>query len=85
MDSGEFIRILTTLNSGDEFHIYTHFAGKRVISIIGGTESNAFYLLDTDSNFFQLSPGINNLRYDASSNLQLLDVSVYYRPQFLGV
>lgn len=85
LDTGEFIRILTTLNSGDEFHVYTHFAGKRVVSIIGGTESNAFYLLDTDSNFFQLSPGMNNLRYDATNNLQLLDVSVNYRPQFLGV
>lgn len=85
LDTGEFIRILTTMNSGDEFHIYTHFAGKRVVSVIGGTESNAFYLLDSNSNFLQLSPGMNNLRYDATNNLQLLDVSVYYRPQFLGV
>lgn len=85
LDTGEFVRILTTMSNGDEYHIYTHFAGKRVISIIDGTESNAFYLLDTNSNFFQLAPGNNNLRYDASDNLDLLDVSVYYRPQFLGV
>jgi hypothetical protein len=85
LDTGEYVKILTTMSSGDEFHIYTHFAGKRVISISGTTESNAFYLLDTDSDFFQLAPGINNLRYDASNNLELLDVSVYYRPQFLGV
>lgn len=85
LDTGEYVRILTTMSSGDEFHIYTHFAGKRVISIIGTTQSNAFYLLDTDSDFFQLAPGINNLRYDASVNLELLDVSIYYRPQFLGV
>lgn len=85
LDTGEYVKILTTMSSGDEFHIYTHFAGKRVISIIGTTQSNAFYLLDTDSDFFQLAPGINNLRYDASANLELLDVSIYYRPQFLGV
>jgi hypothetical protein len=85
LDTGEFVRILTTMSNGDEYHIYTHFAGKRVISIIDGTESNAFYLMDTNSNFFQLAPGNNNLRYDASDNLDLLDVSVYYRPQFLGV
>lgn len=85
MDTGEYVRILTTMNNGDEFHIYTHFAEKRVRSIIGNIESNAFYLLDTASNFFQLEPGMNNLRYDASSNLELLDVSLHYRPQFLGV
>lgn len=85
MDTNEFVRILTTMSPGDEFHIYTHFAGKRVISIIGTTQSNAFPLLDTNSDFFQLTPGINNLRYDASVNLELLDVSIYYRPQFLGV
>lgn len=85
MDTGEYVRILTTMNNGDEFHIYTHFAEKRVISIISNTESNAFYLLDTSSNFFQLEPGMNNLRYDALSNLELLDVSLHYRPQFLGV
>ena len=76
MDTGEYVRILTTMNNGDEFHIYTHFAEKRVISIISNIESNAFYLL---------KPGMNNLRYDASSNLELLDVSLHYRPQFLGV
>ncbi|MGF7146289.1 hypothetical protein HNQ56_004756 [Anaerotaenia torta] len=85
MDTGEFIRILTSMSQGDEFRIYTHFAGKRVISKINNVESNAFYLLDTDSNFFQLTPGKNNLRYDAEVNLELLDVYIYYRPQFLGV
>ena len=85
MDTGEYVRILTTMNNGDEYRIYTHFAGKRVISIIDNVESNAFYLLDTDSNFFQLTPGKNNLRYDASINLDLLDVYINYRPQFLGV
>lgn len=85
LDTGEYVKILSSMEQGDEFHIYTHFAGKRVRSIIDATESNAFHLLDTGSNFFQLAPGINNLRYDASNNLELLDVSVYYRPQFLGV
>lgn len=85
LDTGEYVRILSEMNTGDEFHIFTHFAGKKVISIINNTESNAFYLLDTASNFFQLIPGMNNLRYDALNNLELLDVSILYRPQFLGV
>ena len=61
------------------------FAGKRVVNVNGSVVTNAFSLLDTDSVFFQLAAGINTLRYDASVNMELLEVSIYYRPQFLGV
>jgi hypothetical protein len=85
IDTGEYIRVLTTMNAGDELRVYTHFAGKRVVSVDGSTETNAFSLLDTNSSFFQLAAGHNTLRYDASVNMELLEVSIYYRPQFLGV
>ena len=85
MDTGEYIRINTTMQSGEEIHVFTHFAGKRVTKIIGTTESNAFSLLDVGSTFLQLTAGRNTLRYDAESNIDLLEVSIYYRPQFLGV
>jgi len=85
MDTGEYIRLLTTMNTGDELRVYTHFAGKRVVSVNGTTVTNAFSLLDTGSAFFQLAAGVNTLRYDASVNMDLLEVSIYYRPQFLGV
>jgi hypothetical protein len=85
IDTGEYIRLLTTMSAGDELRVYTHFAGKRVVSASGSTVTNAFSLLDTGSVFFQLAAGINTLRYDASVNMDLLEVSIYYRPQFLGV
>ena len=85
IDTGEYIRLLTTMSAGDELRVYTHFAGKRVVSVNGLTITNAFSLLDTGSVFFQLAAGINTLRYDASVNMDLLEVSIYYRPQFLGV
>ena len=85
MDTGEFIRLLTTVNTGEEYRVFTQFAGKRVVRISGGSETNAFHLLDTNSTFFQLTPGINTLRYDAAVNMELLEVSLYYRPLFLGV
>lgn len=85
IDTGEYIRLLTTMNAGDEIRVYTHFAGKRVVRVEGSTETNAFSLLDTGSTFFQLAAGQNILRYDASVNMELLEVSLYYRPQFLGV
>jgi len=85
LDTGEYIRLLTTMSAGDELRVYTHFAGKRVVSVNGSNITNAFSLLDTGSVFFQLAAGINTLRYDASVNMDLLEVSIYYRPQFLGV
>lgn len=85
MDTGEYIKLLTTMSAGDEIQVYTHFAGKRVLSVDGSTITNSFSLLDTDSAFFQLAAGINTLRFDASVNMELLEVSIYYRPQFLGV
>ncbi|WP_040197175.1 phage tail family protein [Candidatus Soleaferrea massiliensis] len=85
IDTGEYIRLLTTMSAGDELRVYTHFAGKRVVSVDGSTVTNAFSLLDTGSAFFQLAAGVNTLRYDASVNMELLEVSIYYRSQFLGV
>jgi len=85
MDTNEVIRVLTAMSAGDEIRVYTHFAGKRVIAIDGTTETNAFSLLDTQSSFFQLAPGINTLRYDAEENMDLLEAEVLFRPQFLGV
>lgn len=85
IDTGEYIRLLTTMSAGDELQVYTHFAGKRVLSVDGSTVTNAFSLLDTGSSFFQLAAGVNTLRYDAEVNMELLEVSIYYRPQFLGV
>ena len=85
IDTGEFIRINTTMVAGQEIHVFTHFAGKQIISIIGTTETNIFSLLDMGSTFLQLTAGINTLRYGAGSNIDLLEVSILYRPQFLGV
>lgn len=85
LDTGEYLRVNAAMSAGQEFHIYTHFAGKRVVSIVGTTQTNAFHLLDTGSTFLQLAAGRNTLRYDAALNMDLLEVSVYYRPQFLGV
>lgn len=84
VDTGEYVKILDTLQNEEAIHVFTHFAEKRVRKISGITETNAFSLLDVGSTFFQLSAGQNTLRYDAEQNLDLLEVTVLYRPQFLG-
>jgi hypothetical protein len=85
LDTGEVIRLNKAMVSGEEIRITTHFAAKQVLSTVGGETSNAFATVDTASTFLQLLPGRNTLRYGAASNLDLLEVSIYYRPQYLGV
>lgn len=85
VETGGYVRVNKAMNSGEELHVFTHFAGKRVVSIVGQSESNAFSLLDTGSIFLQLAAGHNTLRYSAAVNMDLLEVSIFYRPQFLGV
>ncbi len=85
VDTGEYIKINDDMITGDAIHVFTHFAGKHVTKLSGTTETNAFPLLDVGSTFLQLAVGNNTLRYDAGDNIDLLEVSVFYRPQYLGV
>jgi hypothetical protein len=85
LDTGEFIRINKTMAAGEKLRVYTHFAGKRVVSQVGSNITNAFSLLDVASTFIQLSVGTNLLRYDAEEGIDLLEVSVLYAPAFSGV
>jgi hypothetical protein len=85
MDTGDYMRINTTMVAGQEIHVFTHFAGKRVVSVVGTTETNAFHLIDVGSTFLQLAAGRNMLRYDAKANIDSLEVVVKYREQWLGV
>jgi hypothetical protein len=85
VDTGEYIKINADMIAGDEIHVFTHFAGKHVTKISGTTEINAFSLLDVGSTFLQLAIGNNTLRYDSGDNIDLLEVSIFYRPQYLGV
>ena len=84
VDTGEVFRLEKTMAAGEEICVYTHFAEKRVIQRLGGVVSNAFNAMDSDSTFLQLAPGTNTLRYHADSNLDSLEVNIYFRPLFLG-
>ena len=83
--TGERLRLLVTMTAGETITVTTHFAGKRVVRISGGVESNAFSFVDAGSSFLQLQPGRNTLRYDADENMDALEIRVMYRPLFLGV
>ncbi len=85
VDTGDYIRLNTIMAAEQEIHVYTYFAGKKVVSVTGAIRVNAFSWVDVGSTFLQLSAGRNTLRYAAEENVDLLEVTVYYRPQFLGV
>ena len=85
LDTGDVLRLNTIMESGEELHVFTHFAGKKVTRVFVSEESNAFSLLDTSTVFLQLEPRRNLLRYNAAENMDLLEVTILYRPKFLGV
>ncbi|GHU81050.1 hypothetical protein AGMMS49992_34200 [Clostridia bacterium] len=85
VETGEYVRVNRTMTAGEEIHIHTHFAGKRVVSVMGDSTTNIFSQLDTGSTFLRFDTGSNELRYDAALGLDMLEVSLLYAPRFAGV
>lgn len=82
----EFIKVKRTLEAGDKLIIDTNFGNKKVRMIkTNGEEINVFNWIDLESTFIQLEQGDNVLRYDAESGIDNLEVSIYYRPLYVGV
>lgn len=85
IDTGEFIKINYTLEAGDVLTVSTYY-GEKGVTLKRGFESiDAFRYLDVDSSYIQLEVGDNLFRYDAGSNVEGLEVSIYFKNQYLGV
>ena len=84
VDTGEYVKLNTEMAAGQEIRVYTHFASKRVELREDSTGVNAFSMIDTGSTFLQLAPGKNVMKYDAEANLDLLEVTLKYRPLFIS-
>lgn len=81
----EFILLETEMQSGDKIVVVTVKNNKSVTLIRNGEEINIIQYFSNDSNFFQLSVGINSLGYDALENVGNLNVNIYYFPCYLEV
>jgi hypothetical protein len=81
----KYIKVKRTLHAGDKLVINTAFGNKKVNLIVNGVTSNVFNYIDLGSTFLQLTAGDNLFRYDAESGIDNLDVSIYHRPQYIGV
>jgi len=85
INTREFIKLNCSMVAGDVITVTTHFGRKGVRLRRGGVESDAFQLIDPDSTYLLLDIGINQFRYDAGSNLNNLEVTIFYNNQYLGV
>lgn len=85
VDTQEFIKINKTMEAGEIIILTTDFGNKRVESSLNGITTNAFNYVDFQSTFLQLNTGDNLFRYDADENIDNLEVTIYYTPQYLGV
>jgi hypothetical protein len=85
VNTREQFKINKTLAAGEVITVTTHFQNKRVELNQNGVISNAFNWIDLGSTFMQLDVGDNLLRYDASSGLDNLEISIWHTPQYLGV
>ena len=86
VDTLEFIAFNNlTLTTGDVLSVSTYYGKKDVALIRNGVKYNAFKYLDVDSTYLQLELGDNLLRYEAQTNQDALEVSIYHNDRFLGV
>lgn len=85
IDTKEFIKVNFTLEAGDIMSVSTYYGKKEVVLHRGTQTIDAFRYLDGDSSYIQLEVGDNLFRYDAASNVEGLEVSIYHNSQYLGV
>lgn len=86
IDTGEYIKFNhLTLQSGDVLTVSTYFGKKEITIMRNGILTDGFRYLDIDSTYIQLSVGDNLFRYDAESNRENLEVSIYHNNRYLGV
>ena len=73
--------------AGEKISIDTNYSKKKIESNLNGVITNILNYIDLGGGdtFLQLDVGDNLFRYDADENLNNLEVSIYFNPQYLGV
>lgn len=85
LESGDFVKVNMIMQAGDTILITTATNDKSVYLVDGNSKTEINERLDEDSEFLQLSHGMNTLKYDADSGLDFLNVKITYRTLYLGV
>lgn len=85
VNNREYIKILKDMKQGEKIIVNTNYGEKKIQSIFDGETIDILNYMDLSSTFLQLNTGDNLFRYDADSNLNNLQVNIYYNPKYLGV
>jgi len=88
VNTREFIKINKGMVAGEKFIINTNYGKKKIIQNLNGIETDILNYLDIvggGDTFLQLDVGDNLFRYNTDSNLDNLEVNIYFSPQYLGV
>jgi len=76
------IQIKGTLRAGDELIITTGYGDKNVY--LNGVKAQQYYDF-LNSDWLQLSPGVNLIKYDAQDGINNLECRILYTSKYLGV
>ncbi len=88
VNTREFIKINKGMVAGEKFIINTNYSKKKILQDLNGVTTDILNYLDIvggGDTFLQLDIGDNLFRYNADSNLDNLEVNIYFSPQYLGV
>lgn len=85
VETGEYLRIETTLNESDTLIINTNKGKKSVIKIVNGEKINLINFVSGSSTWLQLESGYHDFTYDADSFDYELKVLFEYNVQYEGV
>ncbi len=88
VNTREFIKINKGMVAGEKFIINTNVGKKKILQELNGVTTDILNYLDIvggGDTFLQLEVGDNLFRYNADSNLDNLEVNIYFSPQYLGV
>jgi hypothetical protein len=86
VETQDLIKIEREMEAGDVITINTERGNEYVQLTRNGIITNVFNDLSIDSNpHFMADVGDNLIRYDAESNVENLECSIYFTPQYVGV
>lgn len=86
METGEYVKILKTMNNGEQITVSTEGDELTVICTgADGVETDGFKYLDIESEPFKLAVGDNFIKTDAETNTIALRASISFHSAFVGV
>lgn len=81
----EYFKLNKTMHAGETVEVTTTIGDKKVVSSLNGVETNCFRYRDLDSTWLQLDIGDNLFRYDAETDIDNLEVYIYFSNKYLEV